>query len=651
MTHVPSAGKYRPIGQLLVDLGYLGTEDLKRVLKAQKDEPEGNKRSVGALCVEMGYLSKERLDFILERWGKRLKLGELLVNRGRIAPRDLDWALAEQKKAGGKLGEVLVNMGLIDETALAEVLAEQFDLPSVSLVGMRPRPELGRFINPLYASRYGVVPIGRVGSLLMVATSDPARREVKAELEQSTGLRIEMVVAPMSEVAAFARSLYEFGNADPRAASASSAGGEEKPTVPGMPPPSVESPEELSDRLGRILTDAITQGAGELHIRHDGAIGQTRLRVGSLLRDWTPLGGSPVAARALMRTLKEMAGLDVAEARGTQEGVLVARGAGGGPSDRVALRMTLTSGPEGETAALHFLDESRAVPPLDQIGLRDTVCAELESVLEHAGGVILIAGPKGSGKRTTLRALLGRLVARGKVVDTIEDPILYPIEGVFQAQVDARRGCTYMHHLERILALNPDAVLIDRIGEGALAELAFTGAAGHPLIACTIQASGGAAAAARVLQLGVDPALVASSLRAVLSQRLLRRNCPHCLVTYRPEASVIDDWFTSPPVGQVWWRGRGCERCQGTGFLHRIRVAEFWRPSDDERRWIAQRVEEPILQQRILERIGCHGQDALAHACEGRTTLEEAMRIVPYEEIAFTRSRGPSRPMRVSAAL
>jgi hypothetical protein len=205
---IPSANPQgKRLGQLLIDLGYLTSEDLSRVLRAQSDA-KGPRKPIGLICVEMGFLSQERLNLILDRCGKRLGLSELLVSRGRVDPTDIDRARELQRTQGGRLGEILVAQGRIDEATLTETLAEQYDLTRVSLADIEPRPDFARYVNVLYSTKHGVVPIGILGRSLTVAIHDPAQRGLAIELESSTGLRVHVVLATKSEVENHAVRLY-----------------------------------------------------------------------------------------------------------------------------------------------------------------------------------------------------------------------------------------------------------------------------------------------------------------------------------------------------------------------------------------------------------------------------------------------------------
>jgi hypothetical protein len=205
---VPTRSK--PLGQLLIALGIIDAQQLAEALETQKRQAAEKRQPLGRICVELGFLSKERLDLVLDKWGKRLRLGELLVNRGKVTPAQLDQALAERRRIGGRIGEALLALGYVDECTLTEALAEQYDLPYIPVTDLHLNRELTRYVNPQFAWRHGIVPVSRIGRRLTVAVHDPTRAGLIRDLENSTGLQVQPVLATRQDVNALARRLYEF---------------------------------------------------------------------------------------------------------------------------------------------------------------------------------------------------------------------------------------------------------------------------------------------------------------------------------------------------------------------------------------------------------------------------------------------------------
>ena len=279
-----------------------------------------------------------------------------------------------------------------------------------------------------------------------------------------------------------------------------------------------------------------------------------------------------------------------------------------------------------------------------------TVAERFAATLKRSHGVILIAGPPGSGRRSTLRATLSVLRAPDAKIFTAEDPIVFVQDGVSQAAVDPRIGNTYGTYLKHFLRQDPDAILLDVLESRDACELAFGGGGRSPLVLGTIRANNATDVVARLLEIGVDRTLIANSLAAVLAQRLVRSNCPACTGPYEPTPMVLDQWFRGAPPSTTGLRGKGCEECSGTGFQNRVAVAELWSPSTEEALWIREGIDAAALRTRVLGRIRCLGQDALEQAMEGRTTLEEALKVVPHGDVVHTRLKGLEREKETRAA-
>ncbi len=621
----PASGSDRTtrLGELLVALGYLQPDQLAKILEVQKDQPPEERSSIGGLSVELGYLSRERLDLILDRYGKRLRIGELLVNRGRITTLQLTEALERQKRQGGRIGEVLLVMGLINEQVLAETLAEQFDLAYVPLAGLEPQHELTRYVNAQYATRHGAVPIGRLGQRLTIAIADPTVREIPKDLERSTGLKVHVVLSTPSEVAVFARQLYEF---IPDAAHRN-----------GKP---AEADPPMSWLLRKVITRAAVLQATEIHLEPGEGGGRVRIRFNGGMQDLTDVGKLEGKIASLVRAAKMMAHLEVGEVRRAQEGSLAFQTDEGDFSRSLSLHVSTIPGPSGEEAIIRLLDPRHAVPSLTEAGLSEWIRVRFEGILSHAKGVVLIAGPPGSGKRATLRASLNVLRRSDAKIFCAEDPIVYLQPGVSQSQVDPAVGSSYVACLRRFLRQDPDAILLDELPDRESAEMALGAGTSGPVILATIRANNATDVVARMIDVDVDANMIATSLVAVLGQRLIRRNCPDCSKSYEPRSAILDQWFRGAPPPMRAFRGTGCNTCDGSGFAGRIVAAELWVPSPEECVWVSEKVEARLLRERVLRRIRCLGQDALEQAMDGRTTFEEALKVVPHEDVVFTRLHG-----------
>jgi type IV pilus assembly protein PilB len=594
------------LGQLLIALDILDPPQLKRLLEIQKEQPADERQPLGRICVDQGVLSKERLDLILDRWGKRLRIGELLVNRGKVTPAQLEMALEERRSRGGRLGEILIALDFVDEYTLTETLAEQHDLPYVPLMDLQLDPELIRYVNPQFADRNGVVPIGRIGRRLTVAIHDPTRIDLIRDLERSTGLQVQPVLATPREVHDLGRRLYEFSE------------GKESERDAEAFAPNTASPTE-SHLLSAVVERARELDASEIFLEPMEDGGRVRVRHGGW---WRQLQGIEVLGGhlpELVKLVKTMALLDPTDERRLQEGFFCLAVKEGDPSSRIHIRVRTQRGQNGETAHLKLLDDSERLVSFDEIGLSDVVRRRFSTLITESKGVVLIVGPAGSGKRSTLRAALDLLRRCDRQVLTADS---FPDE---------------------ILRQEHNAVILEQALDGDAATRVFATDGKGPLVLAMLQASNTTSAMQRLLTFGVDPKPLSAALSGVLSQRLVRRNCPHCDKTYEPRRSVLDEWFRCEPPFSGWRRGMGCERCDGIGFSGRIVISELWVPSAEERVRIARATDVASLREAALRRDRCIGQDALEQVVQGLTTLEEALKRVPYEDVVYTRLHGLER--------
>ncbi len=635
--HLQTAiGRSTRLGELLLRLGHLRPDQLAAALDHQRRQPPAEREPLGAICVAMGFLAEERLDRILDRWGKRLRLSEMLVHRKRISQAQLLTALVERQRGGRRLGEILLEQKAIEPESLAETLSEHFDIPYVPLADLQPEPELVRYVNEIFALRNHLVPVGRLGRQITVAIADPTRRDIARELERSSGLKVRLVLATPQEIERFAAALYGRATGILPAVEPNPA---TEPRVASGPDPSAESREILR----RIVTVAASRSATALTLEptEQGTLAHAAAEGGSI-----PIPGHGISQECLagiLFELKRLAHLDSAETRRPQEGVLVVQTDEGDHSRPVSLRLTVVPGPLGESAHLRFLDRRRPSRAFEEVGLLEATSRRLERALDAASGLFLIAGPPGSGKRSTLRACAAYLQRKGRGVMSIEDPIVFVQDGITQVQIDQAIGNTYARYLRSFLPLQPNAILMDHLDGGESADLALGVGADGPLILATLRATNATDSINRLYEMGTDANLIASGLAGVFGQRLMRRNCPHCAIPYEPSPSAARDWFGDAPLPAGLKRGSGCDRCGGTAFLGRVVVSELWIPTDEEAAMIAGCVSGDLLHERVLQRIGSLVGEALRRVLAGESTLEEALRVVPRGDLLPSERGGAGR--------
>jgi type IV pilus assembly protein PilB len=628
-------------GELLVAQGLISREQLDRALARQRRL--ATYAPLGEVLVAQGALRRPQLRRLLATHRRTSRLGEILLRAQAISAEQLQRALAEQRRSRRPLGEILVAHGALSEEQLRRALCLQLGIAFFDLDAIPVDRRLRDLVNPRFAQRHLVVPLAQVGRTLVVAMDDPTRTALVEDLRASTGLEIEVVT---STAASLRRALARLYGDRP----------EPPPSwcepVPLAGEPHVRSLEDLEQLQGEhavpaatlgsagpvtsavraLLERALEDGASDIHLESVERGLRVRFRVDGVLREpgLGPLGEALSLERGkVISRLKILSQLDIAERRRPQDGSFRARLIRNGETVAVDFRLSVIPGRHGENAVIRILDPQRLPDSLDALGLSPAVAARLAQVLQAPTGMVLVTGPTGSGKSTTLFAALRTLSRPGIKILTAEDPIEYVLEGACQHQVHERLGNTFARYLRAFLRHDPDVIMIGEIRDGETAELAFRAAQTGHLVLSTLHTNDALGAVARLRDLGVEPSLMASSLLAVLSQRLVREVCPSCRTPDTPCAGVLAEVFGDAGVTWNWVRGRGCPACHRTGYRGRIPVAELWTPGDREAVLIHRGASADALRQAAGERLWPMARDVAEHLRQGRTTLEELLRVVP----------------------
>ncbi|OIQ10973.1 GspE/PulE family protein [Neomoorella thermoacetica] len=545
----------------------------------------------------------------------RRRLGDLLIEAGMLTPAQLEQALQEQKRSGERLGKVLIRLGFITEASMLEVLEFQLGIPKVVLADYHLDPEVVRLVPEGLARRYQAIPIRLDGNRLLVAMADPLNLVALDDLRLVTGKEIMPAIAAEKEIeAALSRfwqrepvtSMSEVAAAVAAAESGGRAGGTE-----GAPAVRL---------VNSFIQQAIQTRASDIHIEPQEGEVRVRLRVDGLLRELTrlPLG----VLSSLISRIKIMAGMDIAEKRLPQDGrfqfTLGKRS--------VDLRVSSLPTVYGEKIVLRLLDQEAMLLPLDDLGFLPAIKERFESLIHSSYGMLLITGPTGSGKTTTLYATLNILSSPEKNIITIEDPVEYLLPGINQVRVNPKAGLTFASGLRSILRQDPDIIMVGEIRDRETADIAVRAATTGHLVLTTLHTNDAAGAVTRLLDMGVEGYLVNSSLIGVVAQRLVRRICPHCREMYEPEpGSPERAWL---PGAERLWRGRGCENCHYTGYANRTAIQEVLVMNEELRRLVAAKAPATALKEAAV----AGGMvplidDGLEKARQGITTVSEVLRV------------------------
>jgi type IV pilus assembly protein PilB len=584
----------------------------------------------------------------------RKKIGECLIQAGLITEDDLRTALVEHKRTGERLGVVLVRMNLATEKQIAKALAFQLGFPYINLSENPPDPAAVILIPKDVALKRICVAVGLEKNLLTVAMSDPLLFSLVQDLEFQTGYRIKQVVSTRGDIV----DAIETGYPDKALIRATpQTGGDLAVTTASAPPartrqgddgPRGETalarrPEEgvfepvaglkersesapIIDLVDLVVKSAIKSKASDVHVEPMEKGVLIRHRLDGLLKEVMDL--PKWVHEGLIARLKIMAGMDIAEKRLPQDGRLRSTAEDGTEVDfRVSTLRTLF----GEKVVMRVLDHRKGVPALEEIGMSAAALEEVRQFLRHQHGMILVVGPTGSGKTTTLSASLRSVQSEKTNIITIEDPIEYQIPGVNQTQINEKIKLTFASALRSILRQDPDVILLGEIRDAETAKIAMQAAQTGHLVLSTLHTDDAPSVVTRLTDIGAEPFVIASALVGVVAQRLVRRLCVHCRRQYTPPPDVLRS--LSIPEAEAamipFYKSVGCDQCNHTGYRGRIGIYEVMRISDKLRRLISTRAPEDQLREAaVAGGMITLGEDGLAKVKSGVTTPEELLRVV-----------------------
>ncbi|OEC83360.1 MSHA biogenesis protein MshE [Photobacterium damselae subsp. damselae] len=503
----------------------------------------------------------------------RKRLGDLLVEENIIAQSELEQALAEQHNTGRKLGDTLISMGFISEQQMLEFLSRQLGIPLVNLSRIKIDSNAVSLLSEVHARRLRALAIGRNGDTVRVAMSDPADLTAQeAVYDQLHGYQVELVIASETQLlAAFERyyrrtkeiaSFAEQLKAEHQVQNPFSFGFDE----------AVDNDEVTVVKLiNTLFEDAIQVGASDIHIEPDEDVLRIRQRIDGVLHE-TVLQEKSIASALVLR-LKLMSGLDISEKRLPQDGRFNIKV----KDHSVDIRISTMPVQHGESVVMRLLDQSAGILSLEQVGMPAEILTRFRRQLKRLHGMILVTGPTGSGKTTTLYGALNELNLPGKKLITAEDPVEYRLPRVNQVQVNSKIGLSFSSILRTVLRQDPDVILVGEMRDHETVEIGLRSALTGHLVLSTLHTNNAIDSALRMIDMEAPGYLVASAVRAVLAQRLVRRICPECKepVALAPQQQV---WLEScyPQLSQhTFHYGRGCQSCNFSGYRGRIGVFEL----------------------------------------------------------------------------
>ncbi len=503
----------------------------------------------------------------------RLRIGDLLVASGDISEAQLAEALALQKESGLKLGRILIDRQFIDEERLLNLLSEQLGVPFVDLQNFAFDESLVALLPETYARRYRAIVLERQGEQLLVGMADPIDIFAFDELQRQ--LKHPMAVAVVRETDLLTMLDSAYRRTSDIVEFASELDGEL--SVDEFSMTSFEADEEDDTPVARllfsILEDALQIRASDVHVEPDETVLRLRVRVDGVLQEQT-LNERRIAS-ALVSRLKLMAGLDISEKRLPQDGRFDVKL----KNKNIDVRLSTLPTTYGESVVMRLADHSSEQTRLDQIGMPDALLNRFASLIHRPNGLILVTGPTGSGKTTTLYGALNELNSSAKKIITVEDPVEYQLERVNQVQVMPKIGLDFAKVLRATLRQDPDILLVGEIRDAETAEIALRAAMTGHLVLSTLHTNDAVSSALRLIDIGVEGYMVAASVRAIVAQRLVRRLCERCSEPYQPDENEIV-WLQSATGAMdveslALQTGRGCNHCNQTGYYGRVGVFEL----------------------------------------------------------------------------
>lgn len=576
---------------------------------------------------------------------QKKRLGDVLLHQGTLSKDQLDRALAEQKATGAMLGEMLVTQGVINGVTLVRALGQCLGVPGTQLRHGLIDPPLLKLVGEEESERLMAIPMFKVRDTLTVAMSEPQSLPKIDRLREITGLKIRPVLALEANIKEFIQR-YKGGNVDVNAFLTSLTESDvevvEREMVDEGPITDLDrmvAGSPIVNLVNVALLTAVRDKASDIHIEPDKRGTAIRYRIDGTLRDL--MRPPPGMHAAIVSRVKIVAKMDIAEKRLPQEGRVRIVCEGRDIDLRVSSMPTLL----GEKLVLRILDKGNLRLNLEDLGLRTEALQSFRRMLEKPHGLVLVTGPTGSGKTTTLYSALDLLRSPELNLVTVEDPVEYQLDMVNQIQVTAAIGMTFARALRSILRQDPDVIMIGEIRDEETARVAVQAALTGHLVLATLHTNDAPGTVARLLDMNIEPYLLSGALNGVVAQRLARTVCPNCATKYYPTAQELTDAGIRDKSGRAFRRGAGCQQCHDTGFRGRLGVYEVMEVNADLRRLIHHAAPTHELREKLRSQgVFTLREEGVLLALEGKSSLDEVLRVTHDDEVHGDAPLVPPKP-------
>jgi type IV pilus assembly protein PilB len=561
---------------------------------------------------------------------EKKRLGDILIQAGMITSDQLTVAIEAQKKTKERLGKSLIRLGFITEENLIKTLAHQLKINYVNLKEEKIDPVLASLVPDKVARRHLVVPLTQMGRVLMVAMADPLNIFALDDLAFKTGLEIEPVIASEQDILSTIDNLYEPSLMDKIETVPEEMQGfsdEDEPSEPEIETGDFVDEGPISQLVNLIISEAIKERCSDIHLEPDEKALRIRYRIDGILKETSSLGArfiAPVTSR-----IKIMSKMDISEKRYPQDGRFKFTVDNKIIDSRVSTFPTIY----GENVVMRILDQSSIVIHLEGLGFLPRDLEKIRYLIHKPYGFIIVTGPTGSGKTTTLYAILNTINSPEKHLVTLEDPVEYRLDMIRQCQINVKAGLTFAVGLRSILRQDPDGIMVGEIRDFETAEIAVQSALTGHLVLSTLHTNDAPSSLVRLADMGVDAFLISSSVEGVIAQRLVRVICPRCKEPYHPSTEEIEELRISTEKEAVLYRGKGCASCKGSGFKGRLGIFEILIMDRELKEMVLRKAGQKEIEEyaRQQQRMNSLREDGIAKVLAGITTLEELNRVTPKE--------------------
>jgi type IV pilus assembly protein PilB len=563
------------------------------------------------------------------------RLGDLLIKENAITPEQLEQAQKLQRESGGRLGSALVKLGFLKETEVTTFVSRQYGIPAVNLAYCEIDPAVVKLIPYEAAKRYQILPISRVGSSLTIAVVDPTNVFALDDIKFMTGYNVEPVVASESEIQEGIERAYSTKSEDNLESVIASLDGADTnlELQEDEAEMNLEDLERAADQapivklVNMILTEAVKRGASDIHLEPYEREYRVRLRMDGVLH---PIMTPPLKARdAITSRLKIMAKLDISEKRLPQDGRIMLKMNIGGKKKQLDFRVSVLPTLWGEKVVLRLLDKENLRLDMTKLGFEQDSLDKFQKAILKPYGMVLVTGPTGSGKTNTLYSAISMVNKPDTNIMTAEDPVEFQLHGVNQVQMKEQIGLNFAAALRSFLRQDPNIILVGEIRDFETAEIAIKAALTGHLVLSTLHTNGAPETISRLMNMGIEPFLVATSVHLIVAQRLVRRICSECAETVEvPFEALVRAGYSPDEARQVKVKkGRGCTTCSGSGYKGRVGLYEVMEINDELRELILVGASAMELKKKAIENgMTTLRRSGLMKVMLGVTTMEEVAR-------------------------